>query len=153
MTREEVKAVLANLIGDKWLMASIMYGVALRLTECLAYGCRTSIFLATRFSSATARARKTITMLPESSKVPLQDHLKKVKAVHQKDMADRWGCVLLSNALTASTPTRRRIGAGSGCFHRNTGGSIPRHRNKVAIIWTNRWCRKPSKTLLPREVS
>ena len=26
MTREEVKAVLANLTGDKWLMASLMYG-------------------------------------------------------------------------------------------------------------------------------
>ena len=26
MTREEVKAVLANLSGDKWLMASLMYG-------------------------------------------------------------------------------------------------------------------------------
>lgn len=35
MTREDVKAVLANLIGDKWLMASIMYGAGLRLMECL----------------------------------------------------------------------------------------------------------------------
>jgi site-specific recombinase XerD len=31
MTREEVKAVLANLSGDKWLMASLMYGAGLRL--------------------------------------------------------------------------------------------------------------------------
>lgn len=35
MTREEVKAVLANLSGDKWLMATIMYGAGLRLMECL----------------------------------------------------------------------------------------------------------------------
>jgi len=35
MTREEVKAVLANLPGDKWLMASLMYGSGLRLMECL----------------------------------------------------------------------------------------------------------------------
>jgi site-specific recombinase XerD len=35
MTREEVKAVLANLAGDKWLMASLMYGCGLRLMECL----------------------------------------------------------------------------------------------------------------------
>jgi site-specific recombinase XerD len=35
MTREEVKAVLNNLTGDKWLMASLMYGAGLRLMECL----------------------------------------------------------------------------------------------------------------------
>ena len=34
MTRDEVKAVLANLTGDKWLMASLMYGAGLRLMEC-----------------------------------------------------------------------------------------------------------------------
>ena len=35
MTREEVKAVLNRLSGDKWLMANLMYGAGLRLTECL----------------------------------------------------------------------------------------------------------------------
>ena len=35
MTSEEVKAVLANLRGDKWLMASLMFGAGLRLMECL----------------------------------------------------------------------------------------------------------------------
>ena len=35
MTREETKAVLSRLEGDKWLMASLMYGAGLRLMECL----------------------------------------------------------------------------------------------------------------------
>jgi len=35
MTRDEVKAVLSRLSGDKWLMASLMYGAGLRLMECL----------------------------------------------------------------------------------------------------------------------
>jgi len=34
-TREEVKAVLSQLSGDKWLVASLMYGAGLRLMECL----------------------------------------------------------------------------------------------------------------------
>ena len=34
-TREEAKAVLAQLSPTKWLMASLLYGSALRLTECL----------------------------------------------------------------------------------------------------------------------
>jgi site-specific recombinase XerD len=35
MTREETKAVLGYLKGDKWLMGSPMYGAGLRLMECL----------------------------------------------------------------------------------------------------------------------
>ena len=34
-TREEVQAILQNLDGTKWLMASLLYGAGLRLTECL----------------------------------------------------------------------------------------------------------------------
>ncbi|TKB76163.1 MAG: integron integrase [Nitrospira sp.] len=105
MTREEVKAVLANLTGDKWLMASIMYGAGLRLMECLRLrvqdiDCSRNEILVRDGKGAKDR----VTMLPESSKVPLQDHLKKVKAVHQKDMADGWGCVLLPNALDRKYP-------------------------------------------------
>ena len=33
MTQEEVKAMLAGLSGDKWLMASLMHGAGLRLME------------------------------------------------------------------------------------------------------------------------
>ena len=35
LTREEVKAAIGQLKGDKWLMASLMYGAGLRLMECL----------------------------------------------------------------------------------------------------------------------
>ena len=35
MTREEFKSVLSHMFGDKWLMASLMYGAGLRLMECL----------------------------------------------------------------------------------------------------------------------
>lgn len=44
-------------------------------------------------------AKDRITMLPESLKGPLQDHLTQVKAVHQRDLAEGWGRVLLPHAL------------------------------------------------------
>src|SRR5438128_5310358 len=34
-TRDEVRAVLAQLDGQTWLMASLLYGAGLRLMECL----------------------------------------------------------------------------------------------------------------------
>ena len=35
LTREEVRALLAQLEGTKWLMAALLYGAGMRLRECL----------------------------------------------------------------------------------------------------------------------
>ena len=43
-------------------------------------------------------------MLPASLKVPLQEHLKHVKAIHEQELADVWGCVLLPGALDRKYP-------------------------------------------------
>ena len=43
-------------------------------------------------------------MLPESLKQPLSDHLKNVKRIHDKDLADGWGYVLLPGALDRKYP-------------------------------------------------
>lgn len=37
--------------------------------------------------------------MPESLKVPLYEHLAKVKTIHEKDLADGWGRVQLPEAL------------------------------------------------------
>jgi site-specific recombinase XerC len=49
-------------------------------------------------------AKDRITMLPESLKKPLGDHLKNVKSLHDKDLADGWGRVLLPGALDRKYP-------------------------------------------------
>ena len=49
-------------------------------------------------------AKDRITMLPESLKEPLQKHLKEVKAIHERDLADGWGRVLLPAALDRKYP-------------------------------------------------
>ena len=38
-------------------------------------------------------------MLPESLTQPLQQHLEQVKVIHERDLADGWGKVLLPDAL------------------------------------------------------
>ena len=49
-------------------------------------------------------AKDRITMLPESLKSPLHDHLKQVKIVHERDLADGWGRVLMPNAFDGKYP-------------------------------------------------
>ena len=92
MAREEVKAVLANLTGDKWLIAAIMHGAGLRLMECLRLrvqdlDCSRNEILIRDGKGAKDR----MTMLPESVKAPRLDHLTKVKTVHQRDLAEGVG--------------------------------------------------------------
>lgn len=100
MTREEIKAVLEKLTGDKWLMAMIMYGGGLRLTECLRLRIQDIDFSCNEIMVRQGKGSKDRrTMLPGAVKEPLKNHLRKVKAIHEKDIADGWGRVLLPNAL------------------------------------------------------
>ena len=105
LTREEVKALLAQLTGDKWLMASFMYGAGLRLMECLRLRVQDIDFSRNEIMVRDGKgAKDRITMLPESLKKPLIDHLKNVKSMHDKDLADGWGRVLLPGALDRKYP-------------------------------------------------
>ena len=47
-------------------------------------------------------------MLPESLKAPLGEHLKSVKSLHERDLADGWGRVRLPDALDRKYPNAPR---------------------------------------------
>jgi integron integrase len=105
LTRDEVKAMLANLTGDKWLMASMMYGAGLRLMECLRLQVQDIDFARNEILIRDGKgAKDRITMLPSSLKKPLQEHLNKVKTVHERDLVEGWGCVPMPNALDRKYP-------------------------------------------------
>ncbi len=109
MTCDEVKAVLANLTGDKWLMASIMYGAGLRLMECLRLRVQDIDFSRNEILVRDGKgAKDRVTMLPASLKVPLLEHLKRVKNIHERDLADGWGRVLLPDAIDRKYPNAPR---------------------------------------------
>jgi integron integrase len=109
MTREEVKAVLANLTGDKRLAASLMYGAGLRLMECLRLRVQDIDFSRNEILVRDGKgAKDRITMLPESLKASLQEHLKKVKATHERDLAGGWGRVPTPDALDRKYPGAAR---------------------------------------------
>jgi integron integrase len=105
MTRDEVKAVLANLSGDKWLMASLMYGAGLRLMECLRLRVQDIDFSRNEIIVRDGKGVKDrVTMLPESIKAPLLEHLKRVKSIHERDLGDGWGSVPMPDALDRKYP-------------------------------------------------
>lgn len=83
MTREEVKAVLANMTGEKWLIAAIMYGAGLRLMECLRLRVQDIDFSRNEILVCDGKGTKDRNaMLPATLQRPLQKYLTRVKAVH-----------------------------------------------------------------------
>ena len=105
MTRDEVKAVLNHLTGDKWLMASLMYGAGLRLMECLRLRVQDIDFARNEITVRDGKgAKDRITMLPKLLKKLLQEHLRKVKAIHERDLSEGWGRVQMPEALDRKYP-------------------------------------------------
>jgi integron integrase len=105
MTRDEVRAVLNHLEGEKWLMASLMYGSGLRLMECLRLRVQDVDLSGSQITVRDGKGSKDrVTMLPETVKAPLRRHLKRVRAVHDRDLTDGYGRVSMPHALARKYP-------------------------------------------------
>ena len=106
MTKEEVKAVLSELSSEKRLMASLMYGAGLRLTECLRLRIKDIDFDRNQIHVHDGKgAKDRVTMLPASQKELLLDHMRRVRAIHTRDVKEGWGRVQMPGALDRKYPT------------------------------------------------
>jgi len=105
LTRDDVKAVFMHLEGDKRLMAGLMYGAGLRLMECLRLRVQEIDFERGEIVVRDGKGGKDRrSMLPQSLVQPLKEHLRKVRAVHERDLAAGWGRVMMPNALDRKYP-------------------------------------------------
>jgi integron integrase len=105
LTRDEVRAVLAQLDGECRLPAALMYGAGLRLSECLRLRVKDIDFerheIAVRAGKGDKDRR---TMLPRSLDGALAAQLERARWVHRRDLADGWGNVALPGALERKYP-------------------------------------------------
>jgi integron integrase len=100
LSRDEVRAVLAQLDGSKWLMASLLYGSGLRLMECLRLRVKDIDFGYSQIIVRDGKGGKDrATVLPDTLKPAIQTHLDKVKALHENDLRLGFGRVYLPYAL------------------------------------------------------
>lgn len=105
LSRDEVKAVLSHLSGAEWLMVSLMYGAGLRLMECLRLRVQDVDSARNEITVRDGKGSKDrLTMLPGSLREPLACHLEKVRQIHQRDLANGYGRVLLPDALERKYP-------------------------------------------------
>jgi integron integrase len=109
LSPSEVRTVLSQLDGQYRMMAQLLYGSGLRLLECLRLRVKD---VDLHYRHITVRdpkgGRERKTMLPVSLAAPLRQHLEKVRARHQHDLADGFGSVYLPGALERKTPGASR---------------------------------------------
>ena len=105
LTEAEAGRMLAQMQGVKWLMASLLYGAGLRQIECLSLRVKDVDFAYRQILVRDGKGGKDrVTMLPEPAVQPLQAHLGRVRALHQRDLTAGFGEVSLPHALARKYP-------------------------------------------------
>jgi integron integrase len=105
LSRGEVNALLAQLRGTPWLMASLLYGAGLRLMECLRLRVKDVDFAYRQILVRDGKgAKDRVTMLPETAVQPLHEQLGEAKRLHAIDLREGFGEVHLPYALARKYP-------------------------------------------------
>lgn len=108
-TREEAKAILAQLNGLPWLMASLMYGSGLRVMETVRLRVKDIDFGYHQITVRDGKGKKDrVTLLPISLIPHLQTQLEKVRALHNQDLIAGYAEVYLPYALERKYPNANR---------------------------------------------
>jgi integron integrase len=109
LSRGEVAAVLAQLRGAPWLMASLLYGAGLRLLECLRLRVKDVDFDRGEITVRSGKGNKDrVTMLPASLVVPLREQILRAWRLYQEDLTAGAAGAWLPDALARKYPNAER---------------------------------------------
>ncbi len=109
LSKDEVRVVLGRLAGVERLVCSLLYGSGLRLLEALTLRVKDVDFArgeVTVRSGKGAKDRRTV--LPGAVTTPLREHLARVRALHDRDLARGAGRVELPSAFSIKSPNASR---------------------------------------------
>ena len=109
LSKEEVLLLLPCIDGIYNLMAKLLYGSGLRVSECVRLRVKDVDFdqrhLAVRDGKG---AKDRITLLPEAVIPVIKDHLPRTRLIHQRDLRQGYGSVHLPFALARKYPEAPR---------------------------------------------
>ena len=141
LTPDEVAQILGLLWGTHRLVGLLLYGSGLRVTECLMLRVKD---LDLERGELTVRRGKggkdRVTVIPETVRGPLREHLARVKAMHDRDLAKGAGWVEMPGGLDAKYP-----GAGSSwpwqwvfparrSYRERVSGRVRRHHLHESVV-------------------
>lgn len=105
LTREETRAVLAQLSGVYWLIGTLLYGGGLRLMECLRLRVQDLDFDRSQIMVRSGKGGKDrTTVLPTLVLTPLQVHLDSIRERHRVAIQGGFGGVELPTSIAHKNP-------------------------------------------------
>lgn len=126
LSRGEVTRVLGCLEGRDWLMAALLYGSGLRLTECLRLRVKDIDFERHTLVVREGKGRKDRhTMLPHALVEPLRRQVADALLLHQRDLEAGFGEVSLPYRLATKYPNAARERAWQYVFPASRRGIDP----------------------------
>jgi integron integrase len=109
LTKEETRLVLDCLSGTYRLMAQLLYGSGLRVSECVRLRIKDLDTSTHQIVVCCGKGEKDrITILPESILPGLEAHLRRIKRLHERDLSGGLGLVYLPPALERKYPHAAR---------------------------------------------
>lgn len=143
LTIDEVKALFSCMSGASLLIAHMLYGSGLRLMELARLRVKDIDFGMQVITVRSGKGDKDrTTVLPESVRKRLRDHLDQVKALHENDLASGHGEVYLPEALGRKYPKAGKEWSWQYVFPSSRlsvdprSGKIRRHHISEDIIQT-----------------
>jgi integron integrase len=105
LTHQEALSVIQNMASTPQLMAKILYGSGVRLSECLRLRIKDLDFGNHQIIIRDGKGEDDrVAILPDSIISDLETHLQTVKLIHQKDLKDGFGEASLPYALAQKYP-------------------------------------------------
>jgi integron integrase len=129
LTKREVYLIFDHLNGTRLLIAQLIYGCGLRLLECLRLRVKDIDFERSCITVRSGKGDKDReTVLPESLKTDLRQHLEKVRDLFEGDRRDKVAGVQLPGALERKYPNAGKEWAWQWVFPSKTLSVDPRTR-------------------------
>jgi integron integrase len=109
LSRAEVQQVIGQLDGVQRLIATLLYGTGMRLSECLTLRVQDIDFGRNDITIRNGKgAKDRVTMLPQSLKTELQIHLRAVEGQFMTDLAIPNFHIFIPHALARKYPSATR---------------------------------------------
>jgi integron integrase len=106
LTQTEITSLLPHANGTPGLIVRLLYGTGMRVMECLRLRIKDVDFERSEITIREGKGFKDrVTMLPKTLAKPLMEHLQRVRASHENDLANGFGEVFMPYALARKYPS------------------------------------------------
>ena len=140
-TQEEIPRIFQHLTGVNWLMASLIYGAGLCLSECLRLRVKDVDLEVQQVYVRDGKGEKDrVSVFPETLIDKMKKHLDSVKAIHDSDLKDGFGRVYLPFGISRKYSNANREFAWQYVFpskkispHKLDGELRRSHRSETSV--------------------